>query len=233
MFTREQIAGAIDHTLLKTTATQDDIRKLCGEARDLALFAVCVPPCYVKTAVAALEGSRVRVAAVIGFPHGYNETEVKAFEAGQAVRAGAAEVDMVINIGAVKARDEWYVEHDIAGVVREAQAAGEAVGFRPLVKVIIETAALTDDEKRFACLMAKRASANFVKTSTGFGGGGATEADVRLMREIVGPAMGIKASGGVRTLDQAVAMLQAGATRIGTSNGGAIVQEFDERVRQD
>jgi len=206
--------------------------KLCAEARDLGLFAVCVPPCYVETAVDALKGSRVKVAAVIGFPHGYNTSEVKAFEAGQAVRAGAAEVDMVINIGAVKARDEAYVRQDIAAVVREAQAAGRDVGSRPLVKVIIETAALTDDEKRFACLAAKRARADFVKTSTGFGGGGATEADVHLMRETVGPEMGVKASGGVRTLDQAVAMLDAGATRIGASNGGAMVREFDERVRQ-
>ncbi|MDP2858388.1 MAG: deoxyribose-phosphate aldolase [Bacillota bacterium] len=233
MYTREQIAGAIDHTLLKTTATQQDILKICAEARDLGLFAVCVPPCYVAIAAAALEGSHVRVAAVIGFPHGYNETEVKAFEAAEAVRAGAAEVDMVVNIGAVKAGDWTYVERDIARVVEEARRSGAARGTRPLVKVIIETAALTDDEKRSACLAAKRACADYVKTSTGFGGGGATEADVRLMRETVGPGMGVKASGGVRTLDQAIAMLQAGATRIGTSNGGAIVREFDERVRSN
>jgi deoxyribose-phosphate aldolase len=233
VYTREQIAGAIDHTLLKTTATKDDMLKICAEARDLGLFAVCVPPCYVAAAATALKGSEVKVAAVVGFPHGYNETEVKAYEAREAVKAGAAEVDMVVNIGAVKAGDREYVEHDIARVVEEAQKAGHALGFRPLVKVIVETFALTDDEKRFTCLAAKNAGADYVKTSTGFGGGGATEADVRLMRETVGPAMGVKASGGVRMLDQAIAMLDAGATRIGTSNGGAIVREFDQRVRSN
>ena len=232
MYTREQIAGAIDHTLLKTTATARDIEVTCREARDLGLYAVCIPPCYVALAARELAGAGVRIATVIAFPNGYAGTEVKAFEAKRAVLDGADEVDMVINLGAVKSQDKEYLRRDVSGVVEAAQGAGRTRGLgHVIVKVIIETFALTEDEKRLACVAAKEAGADFVKTSTGFGGGGATEADVRLMREAVGPSMGVKASGGVRSLEQVEKMLDAGATRIGASAGAAIMRECGERVR--
>ncbi len=211
----ENMAGYIDHTLLKPEATKADIIKLCAEAKRYTFAAVCINPCYVSTAHEQLRESAVKVCTVIGFPLGAATTVVKAFEAAEAVANGAAEIDMVINIGAVKERAKDYVVNDIAAVVQASRGNS--------VKVIIETALLSDDEKVWACRLAEKAGARFVKTSTGFSTGGATVADVRLMRETVGPEMGIKASGGVRTLQDAREMISAGARRIGTSSGIIIV----------
>lgn len=231
MLTRDQIAQSIDHTLLKTTAKREDIMALCKEAVDLGLFCVCVPPCYTALAAEHTAGSQVRVATVVGFPNGYSTPEVKGFEARQAVALGAHEVDMVANLGAIKAREREYLRNEISLVITESQKAAAELGLGlVLIKVIIETAALCDDDKVFACEVARDAGANFVKTSTGFGGGGATEHDVRLMRRVVGEALGVKASGGVRNLDQLEKMLASGATRIGTSSGAAILREYDART---
>ncbi|MGE5590951.1 MAG: deoxyribose-phosphate aldolase [Bacillota bacterium] len=215
---REQVARMIDHTVLKPAATATDIDRLCQEARDNRFGAVCVNPVHVPRAAAALQGTSVAVATVIGFPLGANQPETKAAESRLALKQGAAELDMVINIGALKGGDLDLVERDIRAVVSEARAVPGT-----LVKVIIETCFLTDEEKRTACRLAQKAGADFVKTSTGFGTGGATVEDVRLMRETVGPNMGVKASGGVRTAQDALAMIEAGATRLGTSAGIAIV----------
>ena len=215
---REQVARMIDHTVLKPTATAAEIDRLCQEARDNGFGAVCVNPVYVPRAAAALKGSGVAVATVIGFPLGANQPETKAAESRLALQQGAVELDMVINLGALKGGDLGLVERDIRAVVNEARAVPGA-----LVKVIIETCFLTDEEKRTACRLAKQAGADFVKTSTGFGTGGATVEDVRLMRQTVGPQMGVKASGGVRTAQDALTMIEAGATRLGTSAGVAIV----------
>lgn len=207
----------IDHTLLKTAATPEEIEKLCQEAREYRFASVCVNPCYVKLAVELLTNSGVPVCAVIGFPLGATTPEAKAFETAQALMHGATEFDMVINIGALKAKDHAYVERDIASVV---QAAGGHI-----VKVIIETCCLTEEEKVIACRLAQRAGAHFVKTSTGFGTGGATPEDVALMRRTVGETMGVKASGGIKTAVEALQMVEAGANRIGTSSGVKIVTE--------
>ncbi len=207
----------IDHTLLKTAATPEEIEKLCQEAREYRFASVCVNPCYVKLAVDLLKNSGVPVCAVIGFPLGATTPEAKAFETAQALMHGATEFDMVINIGALKAKDHAYVERDIASVV---QAAGGHI-----VKVIIETCCLTEEEKVIACRLAQRAGAHFVKTSTGFGTGGATPEDVALMRRTVGETMGVKASGGIKTAVEALQMVEAGANRIGTSSGVKIVTE--------
>jgi deoxyribose-phosphate aldolase len=216
--TNEELVKYIDHTLLKPEAREDDILKLCREARLYGFKAVCVQPCYVSTAVKALEGSGVAVAVVIGFPMGANTPEVKAFETEKSLLAGARELDMVINVGALKDRKLDLVRQDIRGVVEKAAA-------RPgvLVKVIIETCLLTDEEKVLACQAALAGGAHFVKTSTGFGGGGATEEDVRLMAQTVAGRAKIKASGGIRTREQALKMIAAGANRLGTSNGAAII----------
>ncbi|KUH33101.1 2-deoxyribose-5-phosphate aldolase [Thermococcus celericrescens] len=213
------IAGYIDHTNLKAYATADDIKRLCDEAVEYGFYAVCVNPYRVKLARDYLreKGANVKVASVIGFPLGATPTEVKVFEAERALDDGADELDMVINIGALKDGDYEYVRKDIAEVVKVAHARGAKV------KVIIETCYLTEEEKVKACELAKEAGADFVKTSTGFGTGGATVEDVRLMRKVVGPEMGVKAAGGIRTYEQAVAMVEAGATRIGTSSGIKIV----------
>ncbi len=211
----ENMAGYIDHTLLKPEATKAQIEELCREAIKYSFYSVCINPSYVKKAAQALQGSAVRICCVIGFPLGATTTAVKAFEAAEAVENGAAEIDMVIHVGALKDKREAYVIADIAAVVK-------AAGGCP-VKVIIETGLLTEDEKVSACKLAKKAGASYVKTSTGFGPGGATVADVMLMRETVGPELGVKASGGVRDLDAALQMIEAGATRIGTSSGVSIV----------
>lgn len=216
--TPEQIAACIDHTLLKPEATPAQVEALCGEARKYHFASVCVNPTHVRLVVRLLKKSGVKVCTVAGFPLGASTPEMKAFEAEQAIAQGADEIDMVINIGAVKAGDDRLVARDIRTVARAVHAAGK------ILKVILETALLTDDEKRRASLIVKRAGADFVKTSTGFSTGGATVADVRLMRETVGPKMGIKAAGGVRTLADAEAMLDAGATRLGTSAGVAIMK---------
>lgn len=213
------IAGYIDHTLLKPEATASEIEKLCTEARDNHFAAVCVNPPFVKQCADLLRGSGVHVATVVGFPLGAHTTATKVFETEQACVDGATEIDMVINIGALKAqRDEW-VREDIRGVVQAAHRSGA------LVKVIIEAALLNDEEKVRASRLSKEAGADFVKTSTGFGPGGATAHDVALMRETVGPNIGVKAAGGVKNLQQAQEMIQAGATRIGASAGVKIVQE--------
>ncbi len=216
--TPEQIAACIDHTLLKPEATPAQVEALCEEARQYHFASVCVNPTHVRLAVRLLKKSGVKVCTVAGFPLGANTPEMKAFEAEQAIAQGAGEIDMVINIGAVKAGDDKLVARDIRTVARVVHAAGK------ILKVILETALLTDDEKRRASLIVKRAGADFVKTSTGFSTGGATVADVRLMRETIGPKMGVKAAGGVRTLADAEAMLDAGATRLGTSAGVAIMK---------
>lgn len=211
------LAGYIDHTLLRPDATPADIDKLCAEARQYHFAAVCVNPVWVKRCASLLKGSDVRVASVVGFPLGATTPGIKAAEARQALRDGAREIDMVLNVGALKAGDQALVREDIAKV---ADACREAGG---ICKVILETGLLTDEEKVVACRLAKAAKAHYVKTSTGFGPGGATAFDIALMREAVGPEMGVKASGGVRTTEQAEQMIAAGATRIGASAGIQIV----------
>jgi deoxyribose-phosphate aldolase len=212
-------AGLIDHTLLKPDATDEDIRRLCEEAARFRFASVCVNPTWVRAASCHLHGTGIPVCTVIGFPLGATLSDVKAYEARRAIFDGAREVDMVINIGALKSGDDCAVEHDIHLV---AQAAHES---NVLCKVIIETALLTDDEKVRASLAAKRAGADFVKTSTGFSTGGATVADIALMRQTVGSDLGVKASGGVKGLEDARKMVEAGATRIGASVGVKIAQE--------
>jgi deoxyribose-phosphate aldolase len=213
----ENMAAYIDHTLLKPEAKREDIIRLCREALQNNFYSVCINPSYVQTAVSELKDSAVKVCAVIGFPLGATTTATKAFEAAEVLASGAEEVDMVIHVGALKGGEEDYVREDIAAVVKAARGK--------TVKVIIESGLLTDSEKVLACRLAKEAGAGFVKTSTGFGPGGATEGDIRLMRETVGPDLGVKASGGVRTLETARLMIEAGATRIGTSSGITIVQQ--------
>jgi deoxyribose-phosphate aldolase len=212
------IAGLIDHTLLKPDATPDKIAVLCEEALKYHFASVCVNPCNVSLCADLLKGSAVKVCTVIGFPLGANVSATKAFETRQAIEEGAAEVDMVINIGALKAGNDTLVEEDIRTVVNEAKKR------KALSKVIIETSLLTEEEKVRACQLAKKAGADFVKTSTGFSGGGATVADIALMRKTVGPEMGVKASGGVHSLEEAQALVAAGATRIGASAGVKIVE---------
>ncbi len=218
LYSRE-IARTIDHTLLKPEATRDQIERLCAEAREHGFATVCVNPTWVPLCAEKLRGSETRVCTVVGFPLGATFPEVKAFEAARTVAEGACEVDMVLNLGALKSGDFRLCERDVAAVV-EASHRGGAI-----VKVIIEAALLTDDEKVEACVVSRAAGAEFVKTSTGFGPGGATAADVALMRRVVGPDMGVKAAGGVRDLKSAQAMLEAGADRIGASVGVKIVQE--------
>lgn len=218
-WTKATLAKTIDHTLLKAVGTAAQVRELCAEARAFGFASVCVNPVWVPLCAQELSGSEVLVCTVIGFPLGANSPETKAAEARLAVSQGADEVDMVLNLGAAKAGDWKAVEEDIRGVVK---AAGTA-----LVKVIIETCYLTDDEKVRACQAAAGAGAHFVKTSTGFGTGGATVEDIRLMRKTVGGKLQVKASGGVRTCQDALAMLDAGADRIGASASVAIVNALE------
>ena len=212
-------ASLIDHTLLKPEATEDDIKRLCEEAARFHFASVCVNPTWVRASACHLRGTNVPVCTVIGFPLGASLADVKAYETRRAVFDGAREVDMVINIGALKSNDDCAVEHDIRAVVEAAHESDI------VCKVIIEAALLTDEEKVRACLAAKRAGADFVKTSTGFAKGGATVADVSLMRRTVGADLGVKAAGGVRGLEDARKMVEAGATRIGASVGVKIAQE--------
>lgn len=211
------LASLIDHTLLKPDATREEVEQLCREAAQFCFASVCVNPNWVSLCREMLRNSGVKVCTVIGFPLGAHVPDVKAYEARRAVEQGAEEVDMVINIGALKSKDYALVEQDIHSVV---QAAGKGV----IVKVILETSLLTRDEKLMGCSLSKAAGADYVKTSTGFAGGGATVEDVQLMRETVGPEMGVKASGGVRTRSDAEAMVAAGATRLGASAGVKIVR---------
>jgi deoxyribose-phosphate aldolase len=213
------VAKYIDHTLLKPEATRAEIETLCSEARAYNFASVCVNPTWVKECAFALHGSSVKVCTVVGFPLGATLADVKAYETRRAIFDGATEIDMVINIGALKSNDHDTVLRDIRAVV---EAAHDACA---IVKVIIETALLTDEEKIRACLLARQAGADFVKTSTGFSKGGATVADIELMRRTVGAEMGVKAAGGVRDLTSAREMIAAGATRLGASAGVKIAQE--------
>jgi len=213
----KEIAKMIDHTLLKAEATKDQIEQLCAEAKEYQFASVCVNPTWVAYASELLKGTGVDVCTVIGFPLGANTPETKAFETTNAIENGATEVDMVINIGALKDGDDSWVEKDIQAVVNAAKG-------KALTKVIIETSLLTEEEKVRACKLAVSAGTDFVKTSTGFSTGGATVEDIVLMRKTVGPSIGVKASGGVRSAEDAKNMIDAGATRIGASSGIAIVK---------
>ncbi|MDQ0218254.1 deoxyribose-phosphate aldolase [Peribacillus cavernae] len=213
----QNVAGFIDHTLLKADATKDQIKVLCEEAREYTFASVCVNPTWVKYASELLQGTDVKVCTVIGFPLGANTPETKAFEVKNAIENGAQEVDMVINIGALKGKDNELVERDIHAVVEAAKG-------KALTKVIIETSLLTEEEKVRACELSVKAGSDYVKTSTGFSTGGATPVDVALMRKTVGPKIGVKASGGVRNTEDANKVIEAGATRIGASAGVSIVK---------
>ncbi len=212
------LAKMIDHTLLKPDATVEQVTRLCDEARQYHFASVCVNPANVKLCADLLRGTDVKVCSVVGFPLGATLPDIKVLETQVAIQLGATEIDMVINIGALKSRNVDLVARDIRGVVQTAHTAGA------LVKVIIEAALLNDEEKVIACLLSKEAGADFVKTSTGFSSGGATVADVALMRRVVGPTMGVKAAGGIHSREDAESMIRAGATRIGASAGIKIVQ---------
>ncbi|MDR0896221.1 MAG: deoxyribose-phosphate aldolase [Oscillospiraceae bacterium] len=211
------LAKYIDHTILAANATEAAVLTLCDEAREYGFASVCVNPRFVKVAAERLQGAKTVVCTVIGFPLGANDSATKAFETRLAIEQGAKEVDMVIAVGAAKAGDWDFIESDIRAVVEAAK--GQA-----LVKVIIETCLLTDEEKRKACEIAQKVGADYVKTSTGFSTGGATAADIALMKQTVGESTGVKASGGVRSFEDAIAMLNAGASRLGTSAGVKIVK---------
>jgi deoxyribose-phosphate aldolase len=218
--TWQKVASLIDHTLLRADATRDDVRRLCEEAAHFSFATVFVHPAYLAAAVARLRLTPVKVGTPVGFPLGAALTTVKRFEAAEALRLGADELDMVINIGALKSGDYARVAEDIRGVVEVAHRAGA------IFKVILETALLNEEQKRVACELAVEAEADFVKTSTGHAGGGATVEDVALMRRVVGQRCGVKAAGGIRTAAQLGAMLAAGADRIGTSVGVKIMDEL-------
>ncbi|MEG2291157.1 MAG: deoxyribose-phosphate aldolase [Clostridium sp.] len=212
---KQELAKMIDHTILKPEATEAEIMTLCKEAVEYGFASVCINPSMVRKAAEILEGSEVKVCTVIGFPLGATTTEVKAFETEQTIKDGATEVDMVINVGKLKENNLEYVKNDIAAVVNAAKG-------KALTKVIIESCLLTDEEKVTVCTIAKEVGADFVKTSTGFSTGGATKEDIKLMRETVGPNIGVKASGGVRSNEDAMTMIENGATRIGASASIAI-----------
>ncbi|NCC78765.1 MAG: deoxyribose-phosphate aldolase [Clostridia bacterium] len=212
------LARHIDHTLLKPDAVEAELVKLCEEAREHKFFSVCINPCNIEKAKELLEGTDTKICTVVGFPLGQMTTEAKSFETNEAVLLGAEEVDMVINVGKLKDKDYEYVLEDIRAVVLAAKGV--------LTKVIIETCLLTDEEKVKACELAKDAGADYVKTSTGFSKGGATKEDIALMRKTVGPEMGVKASGGIRTLEDAMGMIENGATRLGLSASVSIVNEL-------
>lgn len=216
-----EIAKLIDHTALKPDTTQKQIDKLCQEAKEYGFYSVCINPSWVKEAARQLEGTNVKVCTVIGFPLGAATTNIKALETKDAIENGADEIDMVLNIAKLKDGDVAYVEDDIRSVVQAADGQG-------LVKVIIETCLLSDAEKETACRLAVKAGADFVKTSTGFSTSGATVEDVRLMRRTVGSDVGVKASGGIRDRKTALAMVDAGATRLGASSGVAIISDETE-----
>ncbi len=216
----QAIAELIDHTLLKPEATRDDVLRTCAEAREFGFVSVCIHPCWVKIAAAELANSKVRVGTVVGFPLGANASPVKVAEANLALAEGAREIDMVQNIGALRSGDLDFVRQEIANLAKLAHDHGA------ILKVILETCLLTDEQKITSCGLATEAGADFVKTSTGFAASGATIEDVRLMRRTVGESLGVKASGGVRTLDAVRAMVAAGANRIGTSSGLSILAEL-------
>jgi len=207
---KQNIANMIDHTVLKAFSSKEDVIKVCKEAKEHGFFSVCINPTHIELAKQELQGSKVKVCTVIGFPLGANTSEVKAFETKDSIAKGAHEVDMVINIGALKDKNYDLVYKDIKAVV-------DAANKEALVKVIIETCYLTDEEKKIACELSVKAGADYVKTSTGFGTGGSTPEDIKLMRDVVGPNVGVKASGGVRTTEDAIKVIDAGASRIGAS----------------
>jgi deoxyribose-phosphate aldolase len=217
MVDKKYLASIIDHTVLKADALPEEIIKICQEAAEYKFASVCINPCYVKLAASQLAHSEVKVCTVIGFPLGANSSLVKAFEAITAIEEGATEVDMVINIGMLKAGKYDYIKQDIEAVVNAAKG-------KALVKVIIETCLLTDEEKIKVCEIAKEAGTDFVKTSTGFSKWGAKAEDIKLMRDTVGPNIGVKASGGVREYEDAAKMVEAGATRIGASASIKIIE---------
>ena len=218
-----ELAKMIDHTILKADATQSDIEKLCDEAKKYNFASVCVNPYWVPLASDLLKNSTVKVCTVIGFPLGATSSESKAYETEIAILQGADEVDMVINVGAMKKNKTDIVEKDILSVVNSARKTGKSQNKNIIVKVILETCYLAKDEIKNACICAKNAGADFVKTSTGFGTGGATTEDVALMKQIVGETMQVKASGGIRDYETAIKMIEAGASRLGTSSGISIV----------
>lgn len=220
--TQSQLAKYMDHTLLKADATLDGIDRVVAEAKQFGCASVCVNPFWVPYVARLLDGSGVATCTVVGFPLGASSTASKVFETTDAIANGADEIDMVINIGELKAGHAELVREDIRAVAEATHAGGK------LLKVIIECCLLTDDEKRLACLLCAEAGADFVKTSTGFSTGGATVADVALMRECVGPGFGVKAAGGIRTLADAYAMIEAGASRLGVSAAASILAELDE-----
>lgn len=220
--TQSQLAKYMDHTLLKADATLDGIDRVVAEAKQFGCASVCVNPFWVPYVARLLDGSGVATCTVVGFPLGASSTASKVFETTDAIANGADEIDMVINIGELKAGHAELVREDIRAVAEATHAGGK------LLKVIIECCLLTDDEKRLACLLCAEAGADFVKTSTGFSTGGATVADVELMRECVGPDFGVKAAGGIRTLANAYAMIEAGASRLGVSAAASILAELDE-----
>lgn len=222
----EQLAGMIDHTFLKPFGTAENIEKLCAEARKYEFAMVAINPAEVETCVKLLAGSPVRVGAAIGFPLGQTTTECKAFETRDAIEKGATEIDTVINVRALQKRQLDIVKKEIEDMVAICKPAGV------ICKVILETCYLTDAQKETVCRIAKEAGVDFVKTSTGFGTAGATVEDVALMRHVVGTEIGVKAAGGIRDLDTALAMIKAGATRIGTSSGVSIVEAYKELIKQ-
>jgi deoxyribose-phosphate aldolase len=219
----QSLSAYIDHTLLKAEASKHQVRVLCDEALDCHFFSVCINPWMITTAREVLRTTNVNICSVVGFPLGATESSVKSFETGRAFNLGAHEVDMVLNIGALKAQEYSYVEKEILSVVRAAEGN--------LVKVIFETCLLTDEEKKKACELSLNAGAHFVKTSTGFSTGGATVADVKLMKSIVKQRAQVKASGGIRDLQTAAQMIEAGATRLGTSSGVLLVKGQDASSR--
>ena len=220
-FSRKELAGMIDSTNVRATVTKSEIENLCKEAVQYGFACVCVNPVYVKLASTLLRNKKVKVCSTVGFPFGTSLLEIKALEAIKAVEDGAKELDMVINLSLLKSRDYSTTRRDVVAVVDARKLSKDIV-----VKVIIETDLLADEEKPIACKLAKEAGADFVKTSTGFFGKGATVEDVRLMRKTVGESMGVKAAGGIRTYADALKMIQAGANRIGTSTAAAIVEEM-------
>jgi deoxyribose-phosphate aldolase len=218
--TKQQLASMIDHSLLKPNSTLEELKKVCQEAIEYKFKAVCINPIFVGEAVSLVKGTDVLVCSVVGFPFGAHSPQTKAFETGEVIRLGAKEVDMVIRVGALKDKRDREVVQDIRAVVGSANGCP--------VKVILETCYLTDEEKIRGCRLVMEAGASFVKTSTGFASGGATIEDVMLMRKTVGKDFGVKAAGGVRTLEDALKMIEAGATRLGTSGSVAIIQRLDQ-----
>ncbi len=219
MISRKKMASLIDQTLLKPDATKDDITRLCQEAKNFGFHSVCINPSYVSLAARILKDSQVKVCSVVGFPLGANTPEVKTFEAERAIRDGTDEIDMVINLGALKSGDYELIKREIGDVVEMGVRSQREI----IIKVIIETGLLTDAEKVIACKVVKESGANFVKTSTGLNTRGATVQDIKFIRKIVGPEFGVKASGGIRTYSDALKLIEAGASRIGTSSGSSII----------